>query len=277
MGIERFYATCSPAIYAIWIATLVASVLFFIAVYWRPMWMVRLQSMPWAFQLEHNLDIDFQSVLYATYHTHWFNRFTHWTIAVEQIAWFVVLMWVHPLLPILMMLLLGLQAAQTRDSALTLFAAIAWGAVYACATCAVNGFGMDRAVLHAETVLIGCAIWRFFGHICEPLPPFLCEESDRFLPIARLRFGPKVLVFAVLGYLSEFASALPFRLFVVQLNWMLNAVGHRSERVISWAEADRLARAIHQAGWRAYPKTAMLFSISASSPRPRLASTPAEQ
>jgi hypothetical protein len=136
--------------------------------------------------------------------------------------------------------------------------------------------GVQTAYGWAIVILLGCGLFRVAGHIVEPLPPMIVERSDRFVPMARLlEITPKAPVTFLLGFISEFASGLPFRLFVVQVSWLAQALGYRPRRVMPWAEAQRIATEIHTCGWRAYAPVKRLMTMhfepdfqTARSPQP---------
>ena len=46
------------------------------------------------------------------------------------------------------------------------------------------------------------------GHAFEPLPPFVAEWKDEFVPIDRLRVGPSAVALAIGGVVSELAAAM---------------------------------------------------------------------
>src|SRR5262245_20267434 len=87
----------------VWYTTLSLTALLFLAAHLAPQRLARLQSMPLAFQLPKNLDLNFQTVLYATYHTYRANHVAHYVIVPAQIAWYIVLHSWHPALPWLML------------------------------------------------------------------------------------------------------------------------------------------------------------------------------
>lgn len=251
-----------------WHAILGATMAFYAATYVAPRTVMALQSMPWAFHLDKNVGLDFQSVLYATYHTRWFSQFTHLTIPLEQVAWLVVLAFIHPAMLGTALVLLGAQALLCRELALAIFVMMAWAVVACAALLGIYLLGMQGAYGWAVVVLLATALFRFVGHAVEPLPPMLVERSDQFVAMARVReMTHKVPFTFVLGYLSEFASGLPFRLFIVQVSWVAQALGYRPRRVMPWARARTIAAEIHASGWRAYQPVAQLMTFELESDR----------
>jgi hypothetical protein len=218
--------------------------------------------MPWAFHASWNLDLDRQSVLYAAYHTRWFSRLSHCTIPLEQVAWLVVLYSIHPALPLPLLALVVVQAAHTGELWLALFVAAIWVALYGAMLSVIAALGLPAAYFCATTLLIGCGALRCLGHVVEPVPPLIYELTDRFLPLSRVERTPRLALITLLGYASEFASALPHRLFLVQLNWLAQWLGHRPRRSLTWEAVNRIAADIHMRGWRAYPPIARAVSRS---------------
>lgn len=269
-----------PALEWLWHAVLGATVAFYVATYVAPRAVMALQSMPWAFHLDKNVGLDFQSVLYATYHTRWFSRFTHLTIPLEQVAWLVVFAFIHPAVLGVALLLLGAQALLCRELPLAIFVLIAWATVAGAALLGIRLLGVEVAYGWAVVVLLATALVRFVGHAVEPLPPMLVERSDQFVAMARVReMTHKVPFTFLLGYLSEFASGLPLRLFIVQVSWLAQALGYRPRRVMPWAQARRIAAEIHARGWRAYAPVAQLMTFDLE-PDPhgrRLAAAPMQR
>jgi hypothetical protein len=252
----------------IWHVVLGMTVVFYLAAYVAPRAMSGLQSMPWAFHVEKNLDLDLQSVLYATHHARGLSRFTHLTIPIEQVAWFVVLAFVHPAAISVAIVLLGAQAFLCRELQLAMIVMMAWAVVAGAALWGIYLLGLEGAYGYAVVLLLGCALFRVVGRLVEPLPPTIVERSDRFVPMARL-----------LGLVSEFASGLPFRLFIVQVSWLAQALGYRPWRVMPWAQARRIAAEIHTSGWRAYtpvtelmaPHFVLELAVAQAAPQPALA------
>jgi hypothetical protein len=236
----------------IWCVVLAATAVFYVATYVAPRAVMSLQSMPWAFHLARNIDLDLQSVLYATYHTRWLSRLSHLSIPLEQVAWFVIFASMHPAAFVAALLLLAAQALLCRESPLAFVVMAAWGVVSGAALLAIHLLGVEVAHLGAVVVLLAAALWRMASHAVEPIPPNILERSDRFLSVDKIELTPKLMVMFVIGFISEFASGLPFRLFIVQVSWLAQALGYRPRRTMRWAEARRIAAQIHERGWRAY-------------------------
>ncbi|APR87589.1 hypothetical protein A7982_12938 [Minicystis rosea] len=237
--------------------TLLGLAIFYVMLYATPGLLVRLQSMPWTSRPRDNLDLDLQTVIYATYHTRWLNHATHWLLIVDQVAWFVLFEHVHPAVAGAALALLAVQAVLLADRALAVLLGLVWTACAAVAFLARRAAG-DAAVPAAEMFLMVSAALRVLGHAAEPLPPLMANPTTFFVPIRAMERRPIVLLFPIFGYLSELAAGLPFRLIVVQIAWLGRRLG--VGRALPWADAAAIARDIHARGWSAYPKIARLVA-----------------
>ena len=254
------------AFHAVFLATLVLAAIFYALCYAAPRLMLRQMSMPWAFHLDRSVDLDFQSVLYAAYHTAPLARITHWTLAVEQIAWLVAIQGLSWPLAAAALGLLLVQAALLREPGISVVVAAAWGIVWVLAAAARGWVGDAHAAPIAEILLVACAALRMAGHIPEPVPPMIAVVGDRFVPLAKARIGLRVPVLLVLGYVAEFCAGLPFRIFVVQVAWLAQRLGVRPSRAMAWPEAVQRAREFHAVGWRAFRPMADLLAHSIPPP-----------
>lgn len=261
VAVARFAAAGEPVGYleGLWLLAVLATVVLFGGCALVPERVVALQSMPWTFQIRRNLDLGFQSLTYETFHTNWWSRGTHYLLAPEQVAWFVLLGAWHPWLPIAAFTGLALQAALLGEHPFSILLCLAWGAVILLAHGLLLTMGAERAVPVAQAFLLIAALVRVLGHLSEPLPPMLAERSDRFARPSDVGLRPRTLFIAIAGYVSEFASALPGRLFVVQLYQLSLACGYQPRTTADRGELKRSSRRIRQEGWRAHPETAPLF------------------
>jgi hypothetical protein len=255
------------AFHAVFVVTLALAGFFYLLCYAAPGLMLRHMSMPWAFHLDRNVDLGFQSVLYAAYHTATFARVTHFTIALEQIAWLVVIQgWSWPLAAAALALLL-VQAALLGEPGISVAVALAWAVVWVLAAAARGFLGEARAAPIAEAVLVVAGALRTIGHVTEPVPPMIAVVGDRFVPFAKARIGLRLPALLVLGYVAEFCAGLPFRIFVVQVGWLAQRLGVRPTRAMAWPEAVDRAREVHAVGWRAFRPMADLIARSIPAPR----------
>lgn len=246
-------------VFVIWYGTLALTVAFYVLIYCAPQRTATLQSMPWAFHFSRSLDFDFQSVLYTAYHGHWFSRVTHYTFALDQVAWFVVAMWLHPLCAPILLCLVSLQTRSARSVAFTAFTTLVWLGLCGAAESVVRLLGMEHAKLVAVVVLLLGGVLRLVGHVVEPIPPRIVEDSNRFVPLREARPSAKLALTALLGYVSEFAAGFPFRLILVQLSWASQALGLGHPGTLSWGEVSSQGREIRALGWDAYPPVAALL------------------
>ena len=255
------------AFHAVFVVTLALAGVFYLLCYAAPRLMLRHMSMPWAFHLARSVDLDFQSVIYAAYHTAPFARITHLTLAVEQVAWLVVIQGFSWPVAAAVLALLVLQAALLGEPGISVVVALAWGLVWVAAAAARGWAGDARAVPIAEIVLVAGGALRTVGHVSEPVPPMIAAVGDRFIPLAKARIGPRVPALLLLGYVAEFCAGLPFRLFVVQVGWLAQRLGVRPSRAMAWPEAVERAREVHTLGWRAFRPMADLIARSIPAPR----------
>jgi hypothetical protein len=91
------------------------------------------------------------------------------------------------------------------------------------------------------------------------------DQSTRFRPV---RWRPKLLLVAPLGYLAELGASLPFRLFPAQVNLLAQRLGLRPRARLPRAEVVALAARIDRDGWDAYPVTREMFAwLAPAAPR----------
>ncbi|MEX1038254.1 MAG: hypothetical protein WDZ96_05320 [Acidimicrobiia bacterium] len=242
--------------------TLALTVLFFVACYLLPEPMTRLVSMPTAFRVDRNLGVEaleMQSVTYASYHTNWYSNTTHAGFVVDGIAWYV-LAW-HFTGPIGVGLLLAWQVYQARSYREKVFAVglvVTWGLIAAGAYVALSQLGNSEAVELAMYSLVSMGLWRFAGHIAEPIPPDVAGNK-KFARIQDVELRPRIILTVFLGYIAEFAAGLPFRL----LNFWVYSVlvkvfNFTPEITIDLSDIESQRDSIHQHGWAGGRSTAYL-------------------
>lgn len=252
----------SGVVESIFWVTAVATVGFIASCYMFPGPMTRLVSMPSAFRLDRNLGIEsveMQSVTYASYHTSWFSNTTHAGFVVDGIAWYV-LVW-HFAGWIGVVLLLGwqiYQASTYRERAFMVGLVGIWVVIALLAYLALEWLGQGNAVEASMYALVSMGLWRFLGHIAEPIPPDIAG-NERFARLKDVEVGPRILVTVVLGYVAEFAAGLPFRL----LNFWVYSVlvklpGFHPEITIDLTQIEEQRDSIHERGWAGGRSTAHL-------------------
>ena len=69
----------------------------------------------------------------------------------------------------------------------------------------------------------------------------------------------KLLITLPAGYISEFVSAIPPRLFIVQAFYAFQKLGYRPHNNLRWSEAAKIGTQVGIDGWKAYPPVAELI------------------
>lgn len=242
-------------------ATVLALVTLHLLVYLAPAALVRFNALPWAFRFEFNTDLDFQTVTYGVVHETAFARLSHLTIPLELLAWALLLAAWHPASLAACTALLAVLFARWDERPFRAVAMAVWLAVAALALALSRAASVDAWLLGARALLLVGPALRFFGHTVEPIPPWVGAERDAFVPYRDARVGWRTPAVAFCGWLSECAASLPFRLFWVQLFWLVQRVGYRPRAVPPWSETAALGARVRVGGWGAYPKTAALFAV----------------
>jgi hypothetical protein len=238
------------------------TIAFFFACYLLPEPMTRLVSMPTAFRIDKNLGseaLELQSVTYASYHTNWFSNTTHAGFIVDGLAWYT-LVW-HFVGPIGIGLLLAWQVYQAwsyREKVFTIGLVVTWAAIAAGASLIVDQLGRADAVDLAMFALIAMGLWRFVGHVAEPIPPDVAGNK-KFARIQDVDLSPRIVLTMILGYVAEFAAGLPFRL----LNFWVYSVlvktfKFRPQVTIDLRDIESQRDSIHEQGWSGGRSTAHL-------------------
>jgi hypothetical protein len=240
------------------IAMIALNVVLHVLVYANPRGIVPYNALPWAFQIKWNLDLDFQAVTYAAVHDKWIARWSHLTLPLEQVAWVILLLSVHPAAVPLVVVLVVWQAALLGEKQLVLGVVAMWAVLAAAGFACLTAFG-PAALLGAKVLLLVGPVLRFIGHTFEPIPPFVGLPKDEFIPLSEMPIRPAVIALGLGGIVSEFAAALPHRLIVVQLFWLAQQMGYQPRRARPWSEAAVLGAAIRSNGWKAYDKTRHLL------------------
>jgi hypothetical protein len=240
----------------IWHATLIACAAFHLLCYVAPGFFTKLISMPRAFLVHHNLgtkSLQWQSITYAAYHTHWYSNMTHAGFFFDGVAWYVVAWtFVGPMAFLPLLLWHAYQAATFRERGLALGLGVSWLGVAAAAWGLVAYVGVQHAYTVAQYVLVSMGIWRFIGHWVEPLPPDVAG-NQAFVKLRDVKVPWRLAAPALLGSLAEFSAGLPFRL----LNFwvyaqMQRVLGYHPSRQLTLREIEAETRKIHElGGWAA--------------------------
>lgn len=222
--------------------------------------MVRLNSVPWAFHLRRNLDVTYQGVLYAAFHMGRWAQVTHWSLAWDVVLWFVLFWALGPVAVALALVALVIQAFLLGDRRVGVVLSGIWMGVAGGAWALGGAIGWDVMVPVSMVILMASGLLRFLGHVFEPLPPGMVDDTDRFIPLKDARPVLGLMVSPLIGIISEFAAGLPFRLFVVQGVWMADRLGMAKEEKGAWGRWRAEAEGLHQKGWLSSPVTAWMRS-----------------
>jgi hypothetical protein len=256
--------TLTGAAPAIWRATVVCTAVFYALAHAIPDVIFRVQSMPYTYQLHNNFGargFELQNVTYAAYHTHWYNHATHAAFPLEAWLWFVVAAhWGGALGLAALCSVLCAQAFSFGERRFALGVSTLWigFAVSAGVALAMLGQGVLEI---AQLGLVSFGFWRFTGHWVEPLPPGVVGNRG-FVRRADANAGWRLCLPLALGYLSEFAAGLPFRLVNSWLFRAAERLGYRPLRALGLNRTHEFAIRIHEQGWSAQATTAALVSAA---------------
>jgi predicted small integral membrane protein len=250
----------SLAVSCFFAATCAASVLLYVLSAVRPQVLASNISIPHVFQLERNLgasSFDFQTVIYAVFHRSLLDDVCHHFLTLDQVAW-AMLAYALAGTPGLAVLgaLAVLQATTFGDRGLVALLGAAWTVFCLAAVGLTHLLGMD-AVWVAQATLIASAMLRMLGHAAEPLPPLVGHDSLEFVPV---RLHPRLVLTGAAGYVAEFASGIPFRLFPAQLRLMAQRFGYAPAGLLSLEAISELAARLGRDGWGAWPTTRALYA-----------------
>ena len=108
------------------------------------------------------------------------------------------------------------------------------------------------AWLVAISVLLLGGLIRFFGHIFEPAPPMMLDNSDKFVKISPKTVNWKLILMPIYGFVAEFASGLPYRLFIVQVNYLYQKITNiQPTKTQSWSRINERANKAFKNGYTA--------------------------
>lgn len=240
-------------------ATLASLALLHAAVYLAPLKLVRFNALPWAFRLDFNADLDFQTVTYATVHESWQARYSHLTLPLEYLAWMALLWMLHPVALVLVTLAVIAVYARVEERSFARMTTIAAIALSALGALAVEFIGASTLWVPLLLLLLLAPAVRVMGHTFDPVPPWIGAERDGFLSFREAKLGWRLPFVLFMGWLSECAASLPYRLFWVQFFWAVQRLGYRNHTLRPWPEAAELAARIRAEGWSAWPRIGDLF------------------
>ena len=213
------------------------------------------------FNPKKNLDLDLQSLGYALLHSTWLGQISHYTIFIDAFFWFVLLVCIHWSLGLLALAVMMYQAFRIGEKwfsisfiALgTLFFVLSLLTVNSLNTMATfESLSTSPAWLIAIFVLLLGGLIRFFGHIFEPAPPMMLDDSDKFVKISPKTVNWKLILMPIYGFVAEFASGLPYRLFIVQVNYLYQKITNiQPTKTQSWSRINERANKAFKNGYTA--------------------------
>jgi hypothetical protein len=202
------------------------------------------------FRPRKNVDLSYQSIGYAMLHTKWITRLTHYTIIIDVILWFVIFQSWHWSIPFVVLFIILIQALFIGDMKFGLSFILMGTVTFLCAICFMHLAGAQNAVVFSEVGLMMGGLWRMIGHSAEKMPPLLLEKSDQFVKLTPKNITWKIPVVAVIGYVAEFSSALPTRLFPVQINFLYQTIFRATpQATLSWHEIEASAKKVLNGGY----------------------------
>ena len=202
------------------------------------------------FRPRKNVDLDYQSIAYAMLHTKWITRITHYTIIFEVMLWFVIFQSWHFSIPYIVLVAILIQSMFIGDKKFGLSFILMGAATLAASFYFIRFLGMPNAVLLSKVVLMAGGLIRMIGHSAELMPPLLLDDTDQFVKLTPKNITWKIPVVAVIGYVAEFSSALPNRLFPVQVNFLYQTIFRvNPERTLPWKEVEVSAKEVLVGGY----------------------------
>jgi len=135
-----------------------------------------------AFHLDKNLDLDFQTIGYATVHQKWFNRVTHYTIFYDAFLWFGVFHYWHwsVAAAVAVFCVAQAQALIFRERVYAIIQIGFVGAYFGGSWLLGNAVGWESLYLVSVVLLMLGGFLRFIGHTVEPMPPGVLDRSTNF-------------------------------------------------------------------------------------------------
>ena len=202
------------------------------------------------FKPETNVDLDYQSIGYAMLHTRWITRITHYTIIFEVMLWFVIFQSWHASIPVIALVAISIQSLFIGDKKFGLCFILMGTATFGASTYFIQLLGFQNAVLLAKVMLMAGGLMRMIGHSWELMPPLLLNKTDQFVKLTAKNINYKIPLVAVIGYVAEFSSALPNRLFPVQVNFLYQTIFRvKPQTTLPWSEIELSAKKVLVGGY----------------------------
>ena len=251
MQVFNWLAQHETIINQLWLFTLIAMGVLYFACNLMPDRIVgNILPLHNVFRPRKNVDLDYQSIGYAMLHTRWITRITHYTIILEVVLWFVIFQSWHWSFPFFVLFAILLQSLFIGDIKFGICFVLMGTATFIGSIYVIQFAGLSNAVLLSKVVLMMGGLIRMIGHSAEPMPPLLLEKSDQFVKLTPKNITWKIPVVAVIGYVAEFGSALPTRLFPVQINFLYQMIFRVQPQTTSpWQEIEASAKKVLTGGY----------------------------
>ncbi len=248
------------AIGPLFTALCVATVALYVVAHYRPRWLTPTVSIPYVFELKRNVGPEsyaFQTAIYVVFHRSLFDDICHHFLTLDQVAWAVLAYawggW--PGLAVMIVLAI-VQASTFGENVLTGLVAASWALFAALAVWLVGLLGEHAALVGMATVVASAGL-RVIGHAGEPLPPLVGRDTLAFHPL-KITVSSVATGFA--GWVAEFASGIPYRLFPPQLALMAMRFGWKPTKTPTLAEFEALGAKLGREGWASWPTTRALYA-----------------
>ena len=251
MQLITWIAQYESIINNLWLLTLIAMFVLYIVCNVVPDSIVG-QYLPLhnVFKPKTNVDLDYQSIGYALLHTKWITRLTHYTIIFEVVLWFVIFQSWHWSIPFIALFAILIQSLFIGDRRFGICFILMGTATFAGAMTMIHFAGMQNAVLLSKVVLMLGGFMRMAGHAAELVPPVLLNNSDQFVKLTIKNVNWRIPLVTIIGYVAEFSSALPNRLFPVQVNFLYQTIFRVTPlTTLPWQEIEVSAKKVLTGGY----------------------------
>ncbi len=211
------------------------------------------------FHPKENMDLDLQSVGYAMMHTTWLARISHYTIFLDALVWFILFSSIHWSLSLVALFAMIYQSARIGENAFTI-SFLLIGMIYFASSIflvdVLNSLVVSSSIFSSPAwlvsiaMLIASGIIRFVGHFAEPAPPMMLDDTDQFVKITPKTINYKLAIMPIYGYVAEFSSGLPNRLFTVQVSYIYQLISRmKPTKTMSWKNVNQHAFEIFNGGY----------------------------
>ncbi|VVH62705.1 hypothetical protein BSPWISOX_984 [uncultured Gammaproteobacteria bacterium] len=221
-------------LYYIWLACVVsACILVILCLVIPPKIIGRTLPFFLAFWPSKNIQLDFQSVVYEALHRNSFNRIVHYSIFIDAFVWLLIVNSFWSGFLYIALLLFAIQTLLIKEIKFTILANL----ILLSILMILLTFFTHNYIEYLMLWTILSAALRLIGHIFEPLPPFLIDNSGQFSPmnittLKKLGLFKTIALFPI-GFLAEFLSGQPHRLFLVQMN-AITSKFYQHQHIMNW-------------------------------------------